>query len=361
MRMRVVVVLVVAATVGCGSATVKGGGTGGGSGNGGNGGNGGSTAGTIGSGGAAGASGAGGGPGVGGSIGGTAGTGGGGIGGAAGTGGGAGCNLSADFSKPTLVPGINTNAEDDGFSLSPDQLTAWFSSSRPGGMGIQDIWIATRPTPTAAFNSFTVAGGVNSPGLDTQPRISNDGLTLMFTSDRNSGRAYDLVIATRTSTAANFSTPVEIAGVNTTSTDGELFLTADGQTMYFTSNRPGGPGANDLYVATKSASGMFNTPAVLTGIVNTTANEDRPVPSPDGLTLYFARNTDPATDNYEIWVAHRSSPTGAFNSVEIIPSLNSPLRDTPLLLSDDGCTLYLSSSRTGGVGATDIYAARRGN
>ena len=66
----------------------------------------------------------------------------------------------------------------------------------------------------------------------------------------------DLWVATRATTADPWSTPVNLGPtVNSTAFDGAPALSFDGTTLYFFSARPGGFGANDLYVTTRTRLG----------------------------------------------------------------------------------------------------------
>ena len=74
-----------------------------------------------------------------------------------------------------------------------------------------------------------------------------------------------------------------------------LVVTQDGRQLYFCSNRPGGHGGFDLYVAERTGAG-WGKPRNLGPKVNSPADEHDPAPSPDGLSLYFASNRNPKHD-----------------------------------------------------------------
>src|SRR5262249_20525261 len=82
---------------------------------------------------------------------------------------------------------------------------------------------------------------------------------------------------------AAFSTPVPIAELASTSTDGDPYLTADQLEIVFTSTRAGGAGGEDVWTATRaSTADAWSTP-VPVAEVNTADNEQHPVISADGL------------------------------------------------------------------------------
>jgi Tol biopolymer transport system component len=256
------------------------------------------------------------------------------------------------------VPGLNTASNDEGLSLSPDGLVAYFSSDRPGGAGGFDIWMATRASTSDAFGSIVAVGGVNSASNEREPRISRDGLRLFFSSDQVTTNGSDIVVATRATALATFGTAAALANINSTSAEYEAFLTGDEQTIYFESNRTGGLGSFDLYMATVGAGGNFGTPQNVAAL-NSAGSDTSAVLTPDGLTVYFASTRSAAT-MYDVYVAHRSTLNDGFGTPAAVAELNSDSFDWPMELSADGCTIYIGTNRTGGMGAYDIYSARRG-
>lgn len=70
-------------------------------------------------------------------------------------------------------------------------------------------------------------------------------------------------------------------------------VTADGRTLYFTSDRAGGQGGTDLYVSQRQPDGTWGAVAPLPAFINTPANEDQVWVPRDGQTLYFNREPGP--------------------------------------------------------------------
>jgi Tol biopolymer transport system component len=92
---------------------------------------------------------------------------------------------------------------------------------------------------------------VNSAAGDNNPTLSGDGLSLYFASDRPGGLgATDLWVARRASLDSPWDAPVNLGSVvNTTAGDGAPVLSADGHLLFIHSNRAGGYGGNDIWVA----------------------------------------------------------------------------------------------------------------
>src|SRR5437867_1541736 len=114
--------------------------------------------------------------------------------------------------------------------------------------------------------------------------------------------------------------------------------------------------------ASSFANSEWSSPENLAAI-NSTFNEQAPSLSPDGLSLYFGSNRPRpggSTDT-DLWVSHKSCgdcPWGA--PVNLGPVVNSSAGDNGPSLSLDGHLLFFTSARTG-VGLNDIYVSHRAN
>jgi hypothetical protein len=161
-----------------------------------------------------------------------------------------------------LGPGVNSQYEDSGPTLFEDEengiTTLYFTSlNRPEGLGDWDIY-ASILGPDGTFGPATLVVELSVPGnantgRDTRTAIRHDGLEIIFTSNRpGSVGSGDLWVSTRATTLDAWSTPVNVGPpVDTTFFDGAPALSSDGETLIFYSNRPGGFGANDLYMSTR--------------------------------------------------------------------------------------------------------------
>jgi len=163
-----------------------------------------------------------------------------------------GCTVNTiyDESGPTFF-------EDDATGL---QYLYFTSLNRPGGLGDFDVYVSTRSNEDAPWGPGVDVVELNGPYRDTRTAIRRDGLEIFLASDSR-GRiggigSQDLWVSTRATTADPWSTPVNLGPtVNSTSFDGAPALSFDGTTLYFFSARPGGFGANDLYVTTRARLG----------------------------------------------------------------------------------------------------------
>jgi hypothetical protein len=85
------------------------------------------------------------------------------------------------------------------------------------------------------------------------------------------------------------------------------------------------------------------------------------VASADGRWLYFAssRAGGGAKGELDIWVAHRVDLASPFGAPVNVAELNTASADRPSWISSDGCRMYLTSTREGGLGALDVWRAER--
>jgi hypothetical protein len=190
-----------------------------------------------------------------------------------------------------LGPTLNSAAWEHTADISPDGLSLYFASDRPGGSGQMDMWVATRPDPDSPWGKPVNLGPtLNSGAYDLSPRESADGLTLLFHSTRGGGPGgEDIWMSTRATKNDPWGKPVNVgAPVNSSANDGEAVMTLDGLTLFFSSDRDGGIGNYDLWVTTRrSTNHAWGPPVNLGRFVNTPAVEWTSSISADGSTLYF--------------------------------------------------------------------------
>lgn len=198
---------------------------------------------------------------------------------------------SPAFAPAVAVPNLDAGGTEEGTPfLSFDGLSLYFFSTRSGPLvqGGRDIWVARRPSAQAPFGEPSVLPGVNGPGLEHLPRLSQDELSIVFVSGRESpNEGSNLWVARRDNRSQDFSAPVEVPGINTNAREEGFSLSGDGLTLFFASDRLL-DGDMDLFVARRADAGAsFATPEPLVEL-NGTADELDPQLSPDGRELFFS-------------------------------------------------------------------------
>ena len=102
-------------------------------------------------------------------------------------------DAAGSFGPATLVTELSTPQNDFRPAIRFDALEVIFDSNRPappdiGGVGLRDLWLSTRSSPSAPWSPPQHLGNVvNGPFNDSLAAMSGDGFTLVFTSDRPEG------------------------------------------------------------------------------------------------------------------------------------------------------------------------------
>jgi len=260
----------------------------------------------------------------------------------------------------TSALGVNVNdpaAADSSPDISSNGLELFFHSNRAGEGGF-DLWVSTRASELDPWGAATNLGAtVNSAFNDKGPDLSDDGLTMIFSSDRPGTGNLDLYKMTRPTIGGIWTAPAEVAGlINTTSNESGPSLTSNGLTLFFHSDAPGGQGNTDLYYSTRpSTADPWDSPVNLGATINSTGNDSAPEISSDGLSIYFHSTRTGGLGPENIWRIARTRASNPWGTPTVVPApVDSVNNDTSPGLSDDWQTLYFSSSSSG---VKDIFQA----
>lgn len=145
---------------------------------------------------------------------------------------------------------VSTKSWESQPSIAPDGKTIYFTSNRPGGYGKMDIW-KTEMTEEGLFSVPENLGkNINTEYDETAPFIHADGKTLYFVSDGHPGMGgRDIFFSTLTDTG--WTQPVNLGyPINTPDDEINIIINAAGTTAYFSTDKKGGYGGQDLYYFT---------------------------------------------------------------------------------------------------------------
>jgi Tol biopolymer transport system component len=263
--------------------------------------------------------------------------------------------VKADFTfgEPTnLGPTVNSPDDEFAMSISADELMIVFSSNRPGGNGKMDLYVTTRPTKNNEWTeAINLGSTVNTSSGEGNPALSADGLSLYFNSNRPGGLGYnDIYVSTRESTDADWGEPVNVGPpINTSGQNHNPFISADGLEFYFLSNFLFQNKNFDICLSTRETKDApWGEPVNIGPPVNTEYEEHFPKLSADGLTLFFssgmyggAEDGRPGFGDSDIWFTTRKTKDADWREpVNIGPSVNSAAIEWCPTISADGSTLY---------------------
>lgn len=254
---------------------------------------------------------------------------------------------------------INSEASEYVPVISSDEQTMLFTyvGKRSKG-GFEDIFISEKSANGQWKNPEPLGDNINGYNHDACIAISPDGQTLFIYKDskEKKGEIYYSKLS-----GNSWSDPKPLLGeVNTNHWEGSASLSADGKTLYFTSDKPAGLGGRDIYKATLINDSIWGNIENLGPTINTPYNDDAPFIHPDGRTLVFSSEGHNSMGGYDIFHTQLQLNGTWLPPTNIGFPINSPDRDTYYVLSADGKTGYFSSGRPGGYGLQDIYSVMPG-
>src|SRR6266567_2999555 len=202
---------------------------------------------------------------------------------------------------------------------------------------------------------------VNTPFAEMNAFISKDGLSFYFACFNCRGNigGSDIWVSQRASVSDRWGTPQNLGpNINTSAGEGGPALSSDGHRLYFTSNRPGGFGGNDIYVSrrnNKRDDFAWQPPENLGSGVNTAADEGGPAFFEDDktgvITLYFNSSRPGGIGDADIYTStlNEVDEHEAFGPAVLVAELSSPFTDQAPAIRRDGLEIFLASNRPGSI------------
>lgn len=243
---------------------------------------------------------------------------------------------------------VNSEANDGGPSLTEDGLSLYFYSERESGYGETDIWVTRREEIGSPWGEPENLGApINTPFHENSPSISGDGSILVFGSNITGN--FEL-FETRYS-RGRWEEPVHISSIASDMKENKPSLSSDMMTLYFKRNSE--EVQPDLYM-TEGGFGNWG-PAIPLTDINTDEAETDPFISWDGMTLYFSSgrfSTSPYDIYYSKWQENGWGERVLFSEISYTGA-----RDDGFTMSYDSKEIYFASDRPGSM-QTDIYVSR---
>lgn len=255
-----------------------------------------------------------------------------------------------------LGDSVNTIAPEYSPVLSLDENTIYFTSRRFGDRDIdgnyfEDILLSDRKKDSSWTGSLTIPSIKSINNNEATIFLSTDGQKLFIYKGDNGGDIY-----VSTNDGKEWSSAVALGSdINTKYWEPHACLTADGQTLYFVSNRPGGYGGRDIYRCVKLPNGNWSKALNLGPNINTPFDEDAPFIHPDQQTLFFASTGHTSMGGFDIFFTSQNSEGEWSNPINMGYPINTADDDVFFVTSADGRRGYFSSVRPEGRGDKDIY------
>lgn len=193
---------------------------------------------------------------------------------------------------------------------------------------------------------------------DGPASFNEKGTFMAFTKNNDKDKAKEntiqLQIYTRVFENDKWSEPLAFTHNNSAYSVGHAHLSADGRTMYFVSDMPGGFGGSDIYRSVKTSTDSWGAPENLGNVINTEGDEMFPFYDESNNILHFASDGHFGLGGLDIF----SSSKNGVNWGTVINQgapLNTRFDDYAMIINNETKTGYFSSNREGGSGMDDIY------
>lgn len=266
-----------------------------------------------------------------------------------------------DVTISNLDSKINSEYPDYAPTISEDESLMVFTSRRPGDNAndrvaedheyyeeilvsekVNGVWTPAR-NPGPPLNTGYHNASVN---------ISPDGTEIIIYHDTNGG---DLLLSKKNKDGT-WGTPEPMLGVNTEFLESSATITQDDKTIYFTSNRPGGYGGTDIYSSVLGKGGRWTNVTNLGPLVNTDLDEEGVFISANGQHLYFSSNGLAGMGDLDIYRSTYDATKKEWSEpVNLGYPINSVENDIYFVLTADEKFAYISSLRRDNLGEQDIY------
>ena len=270
---------------------------------------------------------------------------------------------SIQFIPENLGPAVNSAGDDYLPYMPADESVLLFTSRRSGSMGgynsnlrdySEDFFVSQRKENTWE-PAKNLGPPVNTERNEGAASLSQDGRLLLYTicnHPEGLGRC-DIFFSTKK--GDTWSKPRNIGqAINSPAWESQPFLSHDGNTLFFVSDRKGGKGGRDIWYS-ELVAGHWSTARNLIGPINTEGNEGAPFLHADGVSLYFASDAHPGFGEMDLFVSYRSE--GSWTEPKNLGyPLNTVSEEANIFINPKGNKGFINSTRPGGLGKSDIYS-----
>lgn len=261
---------------------------------------------------------------------------------------------------------INSKYADYSPIITPDEKLLLFTSRRGGGGSkvntetgefTDDIYFSNRDLDKNEWTpAIRMPEGINTPDEDATMAISPDGRELLIY--RSTSPQGDIFQSFNEN--GKWSTPRKISReVNSRWSEPSACFSPDGNKLYFSSDRQGGFGGLDIYVAEKLPNGEWGNVKNLGPDVNTPYDEDGPYLLGDAKTMFFSSRGHNTVGGFDVFKTYlRDAANNKWDKPENLGlPLNTAGDEVYLVWNPEGSRTYFSSRRedSAALGDLDIY------
>lgn len=191
---------------------------------------------------------------------------------------------------------------------------------------------------------------------ESTPAFTNNGSTIYFTRNHDITNKNEMIrlkiYRSYKNDNGEWTIPEDLPFNDNTYSTSHPSISPDGQTLYFSSDMPGGYGMSDIYSIAINNDGSFGMPINLGNQINTEGKETFPFVTQD--ELYFSSDGHPGLGGLDIFVTKINTPF--LDIINVGRPVNSPQDDFSFVLNTQTEKGYFSSNRSDGKGGDDIYS-----
>ena len=238
-----------------------------------------------------------------------------------------------------------------------NQVSNEFNFTPQDGKHYEDVYVAYKNKETGTWEQPKLMNFSSPRSNQATISVSGDGQFLfIYKDDNGDGNIY---ISEREGFdygdlkyLGGKNTEVDI---NTSYWETHATLSADGKTLYFVSDRPGGLGGRDIYRSVKLPNNEWSKAVNIGAPINSEYDEDSPFFHPDGKTLYFSSNGNKSMGGFDIFFTKKGEDGTWGIPLNMGYPLNTVGDDVFFSTTIDGKKGFYSSAHDGGIGEKDIY------
>lgn len=232
-----------------------------------------------------------------------------------------------------------------------------FQSPHPDGYGKSDIWLSR--FENGAWSPPVNAGpGINTTASEYDGKLSADGSTMVFIRS-DDGLKPSIFISYWRNGAWSSAEPIGSHISTSETTEYGAVLSRDGQRLYFSSDRAGGHGGFDVYYSEKSGDG-WGEPVNVGPPVSTADNEvDAAIGRDEDIIILAFEREDSIAGGMDLYMSRKEN--GKWTPfANMGPRINTPAKDACAWLGYDGKTLYVNTTWDGLLGGEEMQDSRWG-
>lgn len=269
---------------------------------------------------------------------------------------------------PKIVTGVCTNRSEYLAIVTPDNTLAFFIRSEAvkqmdrawETQETREVFMMSRRQGNNQFDGGAILPHpFNESPNEGGPTLTIDNKHMFYTVTKIVGGKANADIYTTDFVNGEW-TPIRPIGERVNDPqfwDSQPTISADGKTLYFASNRPGGQGGIDIWMTQLGTDGQWGVPINLGPTINTAQDEKSPFMHSDSKTLYFSSKGHPGIGGYDIFYARQDEKGNWIDPVNIGIPINTENDDLGFFVSSDGLTAFFNTNNSlpGALGGYDVY------